>query len=198
MIRAVLFDFYGVWLPDVFAGYLAEAEQHGQQAVAELDSTLYQYFHGQTDIEGVAGSLRYKLSRPDIDAAQFRLDEHSISPAIVDFMRELHGHFVKLGVLANLGTQEYQLLNDFNQHNQVFETIAGPLPFQMEQRLLSNEVFARALQTIGEPPASCLIVTGDPAYQDFARRLGMTVLPFEGFPKLRQEIEQILASELSS
>jgi FMN phosphatase YigB (HAD superfamily) len=197
MIRAVFFDFYGVWLPDIFSNYLAEAQQNGPQAVAELEQAVDQYFHGLTDIQEVAGKFRFKMSRLDIEASQFLLDERSISPAIVDFMRELHGHFVKLGVLANLGSQELQILNSFNQRNQVFEVISGPLAQHSDKPLLSNEVFAQALQAIGEPPRSCLAVTGNQAYQSFAENLGMTVLPFQGFPKLRQDLDQILSSDLS-
>lgn len=195
MIRAVLFDFYGVWLPDIFSNFVAEAEQHGQQAVAELQSAVSQYFHGQIGVNEIAGQFRYKLSRMDIESSQFLLDEHSISPAIVDFMRELHGHFVKLGVLANLGAQELQLLQNFNQRNQVFEVIGAPLAFRSDKPLLSNEIFAQTLQNIGEPPTSCLVVSGNQAYQEFAAGLGMTVLPFQGFPNLRSELNQILSSE---
>ncbi|MDB5164996.1 MAG: hypothetical protein JWL89_622 [Candidatus Saccharibacteria bacterium] len=197
MIRAVFFDFYSVWMPDIFAAHLALAQEHGPQAVSELEHTVSRYFHGLVSIEDVADEFRYKLSRPEIDASQFILNERSISPAIVDFMRELHGHFVKLGVLANLGTQEYQLLTDFNNRNQVFEVIAGPLPFHLDKPLLSNEVFSQTLKTIGEPPRSCLVVTGNAAYQSFASSLGISVLPFQGFPKLKQELDQLLASELA-
>lgn len=198
MIRAVFFDFYGVWLPDLFEQYLAEAQQqHGPQVAAELQQAVGQYFQGTLSPQDVASTFRYKLSRPDIDTAQFVLSEGSISPAIVTFMRELHGHFVKLGVLANLGVQEYKLLSDFNSHNQVFEVIGGPLPFQLNAPLLSNEVFAQALQAIGEPPGSSLVVTGNPQYQQFATSIGMSVLPFAGFPSLKQELEQRLASDMA-
>jgi FMN phosphatase YigB (HAD superfamily) len=197
MIRAVLFDFYGVWLPDIFSNYLGEAQRNGPQAVAELDQAVSQYFHGLMDITEVAGKFRFKMSRLDIEASQFLLDERSISPAIVDFMRELHGHFVKLGVLANLGNQELKILNSFNERNQLFEVIAGPLAFHSDKPLLSQEVFAQALQAIGEPPHNCLVVTGNASYQSFAAGLGMTVLPFQGFPALRQELDRLLASEMS-
>ena len=195
MIRAVLFDFYGVWLPDIFENYLQEARQHGPQAVAELEAAANDYFHGRIDVQEIAGRFRYKLSRMDIETSQFLLDEHSISPVIVDFMRELHGHFVKLGVLANLGAQELRILSDFNSHNQVFEVIGAPLAFRSDKPLLSNEVFAQALQAIGEPPANCLVISGNQAYLDYATGLGMTALPFQGLPALRDGLSQLLSSE---
>ncbi|HEY5442493.1 MAG TPA: hypothetical protein VIJ68_03065 [Candidatus Saccharimonadales bacterium] len=198
MIRAIFFDFYGVWTPDVISQYLALAQQQGPQAVAELEHIVDQYFHGLVNVEYLADAFRFKLSRPDIDASQLTLREEAVFPVIVDFMRDLHGHFVKLGILANLGTQEYQLLNNFNTHNQVFEVIAGPLPLQLPDPLLSNEVFARTLQAIGEPPRSCLVITASTAYQTFAQSLGIATLAYEGFPKLRQTLSEILTSEAGS
>jgi FMN phosphatase YigB (HAD superfamily) len=198
MVRAIFFDFYGVWLPDIFTQYLTEAQQQGPQVAGELAALVDRYFHGEVDVSYVADGFRYKLSRADIDVDQFTLSEADISPAVTDFMRNLHGHFVKLGVLANLGTQEYDLLTSFNTHNQVFEAIVGPLSLQSGAPLLSQEVFAQALQAIGEPPRSCLVVSGNPAYLAFAESLGISTVPFGGFPELQQNLEQLLSSELPS
>lgn len=193
MIRAIFFDFYGVWTPDVFAEHLAEAQQFGPAVVNELTGVVERYFLGQATPEQVADAFRFKLSRPDIDTAQFTLRETDIYPAIVDFMRGLHGHFVKLGILAELGPQEFRLLNDFNQQNQVFEAIASPLSLQLPMPLLSNEVFDAALRTIGEPTRSCMVVTANPAYLQFAQNLGIGSLVYQGFPKLQQDLQQILS-----
>jgi FMN phosphatase YigB (HAD superfamily) len=196
MIRAIFFDFYGVWLPDIFSNYLVLAQREGPKVTGELAAVVEKYFQGEVTISYIADSFRFKLSRPDIDTSQFELKETDISPAVADFMRNLHGHFVKLGVLANLGTQEYELLTSYNDHNQLFEVILGPLPLHIQAPLLSQEVFAQALQAIGEPPRSCLVVTGNPAYKQFAESLGIRTLLFEGFPKLQQALEQMLTSEM--
>lgn len=195
MIRAILFDFYGVWTPDVFSEQLDAAQQLGPAVASELTNVVDRYFKGQVTPDYVADAFRFKLSRPDIDTALFTLRETDIFPGIVDFMRGLHGHFVKIGILANLGNQEVQLLNDFNQQNQVFEVIASPLSLQLSAPLLSNEVFAKALQAIGEPPRSCLVISSNPDYLKFSQNLGMAVLPYQGFDQLQQALEQILSSE---
>lgn len=197
VIRAIFFDFYSVWLPNPFSQYLDTARQlHGPVVASEVEAVVGQYFQGEVDASYVAEFLRVKLNKPEVTEQQFLLQESAISPAVTDFMRNLHGHFVKLGVLANLGTQEYKLLSDFNAHNQLFEIIGGPLPFGMKVPLLSQEVFAKALQLIGEPPRSCLVITGDLTYQRFAEGLGIATLPFEGLPKLQQTLEQELANEV--
>ena len=197
MIRAIFFDFYGVWLPDPFSEYLESARQYGGPTVAsELEAAVGQYFQGQVTPEYVADCFRMKLNRTDIQPQQFVLRESDISPAVTNFMRELHGHFVKLGVLANLGAQELRLLTDFNNHNQLFEVITGPLALGMNTPLLNQDVFARALQAIGEPPRSCLVVTGNETYLRFAQGLGLGALQFQGMPHLKQTLEDELAREV--
>lgn len=198
MIRAIFFDFYGVWVPDRFSEYLAQAEAFGPVITNDLQGVVGRYFQGQLSPAEVAENFQLKLNRPDIDAEQFTLLESDIAPEVGDFMRSLHGHFVKLGVLANLGQQEYQLLTSFNQHNQLFEAIVSPLSLGMNVPLLSQEVFAAALQAIGEPPKSCLVITGNESYKTFAESLGITTMPFEGLPSLHQTLDQILTSEAAS
>ena len=196
MIRAIFFDFYSVWLPNPFTEYLEQARQRDSVVAAELEATIGQYFEGKLDISQVTDTLRAKLGRPDITAEQFLLRESDISPEVTNLMRELHGHFVKLGVLANLGTQEQELLTNFNNHNQLFEVIASPLALGLQLPLLNQQVFAAAMQQIGEPPRSCLAITGDLNYQRFAESIGMMTLPFQGLPQLKQTLEQELAREV--
>ena len=198
MIRAVLFDFYSVWTPDKFSLYLAMAQQNGPEVYKELSGVAEDYYHGKVDITYLTDYFSLKLGHPDINIIQFRMQESDISPEILDFMRNLHGHFLKLGMLANLGTQEYELLNSFNEHNQVFEVIASPLTFKIEQPFLSKEVFSQALQAIGEPLGNCMFVSGNLDYLEFASSLGMGVIQFEGFPKLKEYLDKLVTSELPS
>jgi FMN phosphatase YigB (HAD superfamily) len=198
MIRAIFFDFYSVWVPDRFSEYLEQARQQNPAGADALQAVIDRYFLGQASPAEVAAQAAASLDRPDITGDQFMLEESDISPVVADFMRNLHGHFVKLGVLANLGVQEYEILKSFNEHTQLFEVIAGPLPLQLAQPLLSQEVFAQALQAIGEPPRSCLVVTGNPAYRQFAEGLGIATLDFEGLPKLQQTLEEKLSSEANA
>jgi FMN phosphatase YigB (HAD superfamily) len=196
MVRAIFFDFYSVWTPDKFSYYLANAQLSGPEVSKELYDTIEQYYHGQIDVDYLAGAIRYKLGHPDVTAEALYLSEANVSPDIANLIRALHGHFIKIGILANLGAQEAKLLNDFNQRNQLFEVIASPLSFGTNLPLLSQPVFAQALQAIGEPPASCLFISGNPYFLAFAANLGISTLQFEGLSRLQESLNQILASEM--
>lgn len=196
MIRAVFFDFYSVWTPDKFGYYLAAAQLNGPDIYKQLYDSLEQYYHGQIGFTQLVETFRTKLGHPDITANALALNQDSIAPQITEFMRNLHAHFVKIGILANLGEQESKLLNDFNQTNQLLEVIASPLTVGSEAPLLSRDVFAKALQAIGEPPDSCLLVSGNPYFLAFAGNLGINTLQFEGLPQLEATLNQALASDI--
>src|SRR5579884_3816230 len=153
MIRAVFFDFYSVWSPDKFMYYQAVAEQTGPEVSKQLSDTLERYFHGEVDLDFVANVIKLKLAQPEVSEDTFKMRASDISLEIIELMRNLHAHFLKLGILANLGKQEYELLNEFNEHNNVFEVISSPLSQRTDATLLSQTVIAKALQDIGEPPA---------------------------------------------
>lgn len=196
MIRAIFFDFFTVWTPDKFSYYLAMAQQVGPEVFKELSDAVERYYQGEADINYIANLFSIRLNLPTLSPELFKLEDTDISPEIINFMRHLHGHFVKIGVLANLGTQEYQLLNSFNERNQLLEVIASPLSLGIKLPLHSKEVFVQALQAIGEPPRSCLIVSGDPYYLEFAASLELATLQFEGLAKLQQDLDQLLQSDL--
>jgi FMN phosphatase YigB (HAD superfamily) len=196
MIRAIFFDFYSVWTPDKFGYYLALAEQSSPEIAKDLSDVVEQYYHGKVDLDFVASNFKFKLLDAKIDAEEFKVREADISPDIITFMRNLHSHFVKIGILANLGLQELDLLDTFNKHYQVFEVIASPLSLDTPAPLLSSDVYIKAMQQIGEPPQSCLLISGNLPYLEFAASLGLTTLQFEGLSKLQASLNQILSSEI--
>lgn len=196
MVRAVFFDFYSVWAPDKFNELVDLAAQQGEGLDWWAKDVLEKYFHGESEIHDVTQAFRYKLSRMDITDSDYLLPPGSVSSGLTDFLRNLHAHFVKVGVLANLGKQEYELLKRFNEQNELLEVIAGPLPLGLPTTLLSEDVFSAALNAIGEPPEASLVVSGNAEYLNFAANFGMQTIPFEGFPKLQQDLLALIDSEI--
>jgi FMN phosphatase YigB (HAD superfamily) len=192
MIRAIFFDFYSVWTPDKFAEYIQVAAQRDPGVAAQLTQAVEQYYLGFVEIGYVADMFGFKLNDLALPPGLFELKPADISPALIDFMRNLHGHFLKLGVLGNFGKQEQALLSEFNAQNQLFEVIMGSVTVGIS--IYSKDVFVKALQAIGEPPASCLVVSGNDDYLRFAGSCGIQVLRFEGFAKLEQSLNQVIGN----
>ena len=113
-------------------------------------------------------------------------------------MQDLHGHFVKIGILGNLGPQEYDVLKNFNDKIKIIDIIASPFSLKMQQPLLEKEVFSKALQSIGETADSCLYVSGNNYHLAFAKAMGLQVLQFEGLGVLESSLNNMIAEEIPS
>lgn len=192
MIRAVFFDFYSVWTPDKLDFYRAKAELMGPVVAKEVSELIENYYHGQGDIEFVANRLKALLLDYSIKSDQFKLYSSDISQTIIDFIRRLHEHFLKVGILANLGNQELKLLQEFDSQNQLFEVIASPLSFKTNAPLLSESIFAQAHQIIGEAPQSSLYVSGNLDHLQFAANFNIQVHQYEGLTKLSEAIFKLI------
>ncbi len=198
MIRAIFFDFYSVWTPDRFQEYLLYAQPLGEKEYKALAEIVNKYYLGEVDLDYLTDVFRYKLGRRDIDKTSLTLHESDISPKVINLMRGLHGHFLKLGVLANLGTMELNVLQHFNATQALFEVIISPLSLGLKTPLLSQQVFTKALQAIGEPPSSCLVVSGHDDYLSFASSHGMQTLRFTSFDQLIRSLGESLANDMPS
>jgi FMN phosphatase YigB (HAD superfamily) len=126
------------------------------------------------------------------------LRESQTLPDVVSFMRGLHGHFLKLGIVANLGTMEVDFLNRFNAAQALFEVIASPLSLGTSQPLLSREVFTEACKLIREYPDACLAVSGHDDYLAFAAKMGMQTIPFTTMRDLYGKLIERLAKDTPS
>jgi hypothetical protein len=198
MVRGIFFDFYSVWTPDRIQELLNEASVLGPQESAALTALVNQYYNGEINLVNLTDTFRFKLRRPDIDEAALTLRESDISSVVSDLMRGLHSHFIKLGVLGNLGKMELGMLQLFNTKQPLFEVIMSPLSLGLKQPLLSQEVFVKALQTIGEPPESCLAISGHEDYLAYATSFGMQTIRFAGIARLEQSLGEVLVKDIPS
>ena len=190
MIRAIFFDFYGVWLPDKFLPLLQRLQQENPELVPEVGKKLDQYYVGRVYMEGLIFSLNFNLGMGNLRTEDFIFQPQAISPAVIDLMHGLHGHFVKIGVLANLGKAEFEALAAINQQFQLFEVITGPIATGAS--LLSETTFVSAYQAIGEPPETCLMVSSNALYLDFAKQCGSQTLPYSNMNILGQDLAERL------
>ncbi len=198
MIRAIYFDFYSVWAPDRFEEYLNYAQALGEQEHALLADLVQKYYLGEVELNYLVEVFKNKLGRADIDMASLTLTVSDISPKIVILMQDLHGHFLKLGILANLGKMELGLLQQFNASQPLFEVILSPYAMGLKKPLINKQVFNKAIHAIGEQPSQCLVVSGHEDYLKFASRNGMQTIKYVGFEQLLQSLQDLLSKEMPS
>lgn len=190
MLRAIFFDFYSVWAPDPFAKYLVQAERDDKQVAEILREDIKKYYYGIADADYIANSFKISLGIQDIEPSEFIIKEPRISPDKVQFFQNLHNHFVKVGILADMGKHEHGILTKLNNEYKLFENISSS--YSLGHQILDSQVFAKVLQAVGEPIEFCLIVTGNTEYIDFAEKLGFKTIKYVRMPDLIKSVNELL------
>jgi FMN phosphatase YigB (HAD superfamily) len=198
MVKAILFDFYGVWARDKIQAVLDESEALGAPETATMAELVKRYYHGELNFAELIYFLSIELRITNLDEATLSVSESDIPPALISLARNLHSHFVKIGILANLGLTELTLLERFNSRQSLFEAVLSPLSLSVKHPLLSNEVFTKAVRSIDEVPGSCLVVSGHDDYLSFASNFGMHAIRFTGIAQLAETLEDLLLQDVPS
>ena len=190
MIRAVIFDFFSVIMPDIYEPLIANAAQVSPELADSIKKEINQYLFGIYNLKELIRSLEIIFRTKEIPTASLKIDMSELPTEIIDIARQLHMHFLKVSIIGNIGNQEIELLTDFDKEKHEFELIAGPGNFG--EPLLSNSFFESALNAIGEPPQNCLLISGHYDYIEFAKSIGLKTMHFTNYDIFNNEIWQYL------
>ncbi len=193
MIRAVIFDFYSVVIPDVFENFEKELLSKDEQSASKIQKQLDDYFMGLSTFEYLTGALEYISGNEKSLTENFKLFESDIPEIFIKLVEALHMHFLKVSIIANIGEQEISLLSNFNEQLKEFDLIAGPSTYG--DPLLSESFFKAALKDLGEPPQNCLLISGHQDYLNFAKQISMNVYRFIDFNDVSRYLKLIVNSK---
>lgn len=190
MIRAVIFDFYSVIVPDVFEAFEKKVLEEDEDASSKIKKQVDNYYMGLSTFEYLIGALEYISGNEEELTKYFRLTDSDIPPIFIEIVKALHLHFMKVGILGNMGEQEIDLLTKFNEQYQEFDLISGPATYG--EPLLSEAFFKAALRDLGEPPQTCLLISGHQEYLNFAKQINMQTYGFVSFDDISRHLKEVV------
>ncbi len=190
MIKAVIFDFYSVFRPDLFEDFIQQAKNFSFDESGRVIDELNNYYLGISDINDLTDAIHIIFKSKEIKTTQLIMDKLTIPESFINLTHKLHTHFIKIGIAGNIGKQEIKFLNRFNEQNHQFDLIAGPLNYG--ELLLSQKFFEEYLYEIGEPPENCLLISGHRDYINFCKDLGMKTYIYDNFNELQLDIFNLL------
>ena len=190
MIRAVVFDYYSVFRPDSYETFIEKAKELSAQERQLIQDEINNYYLGVSDIFKLIDAIQIIFKTRSIPVTQLMIDHLSIPESFVKLTKELHEHFYKVSIAGNIGSQEVEYLNRFNNQTKQFDIIAGPLNYG--QPLLTEGFFESFLNELGEPPQNCLVISGHENYIDFCNKIGIRTYSYKNFDQLSSDVFQIL------
>lgn len=190
MIKAVIFDFFGVLAVRGSVGfrqtYFADDELKMAQA-KKLQDELGLGKIGYDDfVDGLA-----KLGGVDRDTVLKYTEDYQPNQELLDYIRAELKPAYKLGIISNAGA-DWVLRILGRSNTKLFNDII--LSYQVEVIKPEAEIYRMSARNLGVQASECVFVDDITTYCDGARTVGMKAIWYKDFEQMKSELEKLLRS----
>lgn len=186
MVKAVIFDCFGVLTTDSWREFVAALPAAQRQRASDLNRAYGAAFIDKTEFLKSIKDLTGKKPT-DIDKL---LDEEAYkNTELLEYIAALKPNY-KISLLSNVASswvrdkfltpEERALFDDFLFSYEV--RMAKPDP----------RIFRLAAERLGVLPAECVLVDDVESYCAVARELGMSIVLYKNFPQTKAELNKLL------
>lgn len=193
MIKAIIFDCFGVIYPDTLALVEAKLLTDKDKERKELIKKLRR----QSDAGLIARDefWSHVASILGITVAQLEAELHSLPKAdwdLLEYVKKLKKTY-KTAILSNVGTGFLERIFDRKR----------PRTDYFDQLIASGDIglvkpdqhaYLTTSQRLGVEPAECVFIDDLSKHIDGARGCGMYAILYEDFAQMKQELEKLLAN----
>jgi HAD superfamily hydrolase (TIGR01509 family) len=190
MIKALIFDVFGVLYPDTYKEFIAKyGAQLPLSQQAELRDIHQRSNRGQISISDAIVAMS-DLTGQDTQTIHRELyEEEHINTDLIELIAGLKKSY-KIGILSNVGAgfiEDFFAQHDLGQYFDAV-TLSCDMGYVKPERQ-SYELAAKALT---EPVGDCLMIDDKRRNIDGAKAIGMPGLLYEDFPQFQKELTMYL------
>lgn len=190
MIKAVIFDFYGVLADRGEASfrkiYLSKDPQKNRRA-QELNDELGRGHLGYDDFI----SELAKLGGVDRSRVLAYTEDYQPNRELLDFIRNDLKAKYKLGIISNAGA-DWVLKILGRGYYELFDDVI--LSYKVGLIKPEPEIYEMAARNLGARAENCVFIDDISTYCHGAEAVGMSSVWYQGFTGFRKELEAILAA----
>lgn len=190
MIKAVIFDFFGVLCTEGFRLFCdtyfpgdAERRRRAVELVTKHDAGIIskeQYAGGLAEMAGVGVDVVYEY-----------MNDNKPNNLLLDYIRKQLKPNYKISVLSNAGDNYIsQILQPADL--EMFDDII--LSYQHGMVKPQVQIFELAADRLGVLTTECLFIDDSQNHCDGARQTGMKTILYQDFPSFKNLIEECLAA----
>lgn len=189
MIKAVIFDFFGVLVTEGFKqfldNYFLDNKEKRQQAIAlvnEVDSGKISMDEFRTQLAKLAGITPEQVNE--------ELGGNKLNKALLSFIRnKLRGEY-EISILSNSSMDfPRQILDpdDIDLFNDII------LSYRYKVVKPDPEIYEIAAKRLGVKPEDCVFIDDSIGHIRGAEDVGMKGIYYEDFPQMKKDLEELLA-----
>jgi len=177
VIKAIIFDCFGVLLGNAYKTHLMEVEQEDPERAKEIRAINHASDMGILSREETAEHISALFG---MDAEEFLAEQNQVevpNRALLEYIAELKKDY-KVGLLSNISSRERLSIRFVNgELESHFDTVvaSGDEGYVKPQ----PEIFEIAATRLGVSPSECVMVDDILEFCDGARAVGMQAIQFQ-------------------
>ncbi len=180
MITTILFDYYGVFQPDIYNTWLHHNGLTRTGIFYELGTQLD---HGEITRTEFINNLSNALQRP-VKPEEIYSPLVTVDQQVVDLVKVLHNTY-KIGLLSNASQLLHQKLKEY-----AIDTLFDIITISSDVGLAKPEkaFYLTALEGLGSQPSEVIYIDDNPRFVDAGKALGLDAIRFTSTDQLREDL----------
>lgn len=194
MIRALVFDCFGVFYPDPVFTYMRDPQNLPDKA-----ETLHSYdekaARGQLTKSEFIQKAAILLNKPERDIEIQFFQRHNNNQKLIDFIKNVRSKY-KTALLSNIGGDMMDGFFTPKERKELFDVVifSGNEKFAKPDK----EFFALACERLGVKPQGAIMIDDLQHNCDAAKSIGMKAICYKDFEQFQTEINLLLKPSNSS
>jgi HAD superfamily hydrolase (TIGR01509 family) len=188
MIKAIIFDFFGVLVTEGFSRftdkYFPDDKQKRKKALELVTNHDWGKLSQDEYIDGLS-----KLAGVSRKIVEDHMEDNLPNDTLLSYIRQYLKPRFKISVLSNSGDNYLSKILT-KEDVEMFDDIV--LSYQVRMVKPHSDIFELAAKRLGVKPSECLLVDDSPAHCDGAQKVGMQTIFYKDFPSFRAQLEETL------
>ena len=188
MIKAIIFDFFGVLVTEGFKQFrethFAGDEAKEQQAIDlinQVDSGLISTGEFTSKLAKLAG-----ISESELDE---QLGNNKPNLPLIAYISQQLNRKYKLSILSNSSENYPEKLLE-HKDLELFDDIL--LSYRYHVIKPQSEIYQLAAERLGIEPSEAIFIDDSPSHCEGAKKAGMQSINYKNFSKIKEELEALL------
>ena len=191
MIKAVIFDCFGVIITDGLQVVMRELDKTNPEARAYIEPYLHRAMRGQISFQEYRQAVAKYLNIPAEDwSAEIKSHEYK-DPKVMDLIKSLRPKY-KTGMLSNVNKSGIERRFSPEELKECFDDVVVSAEVGLIKP--NPEIYCLAAQRLGVDPKECVFIDDIERYCQAAAGVGMKAIYYQGFGQMKTELEEILAA----
>lgn len=188
MIKAIIFDCFGVLTQDAWRAFCATLPPG--EVLEKAHELNHQYDAGVINVEQFLASIK-EVTGKSIDLIEDKVNnvEPYKNTELLDLIKQLKPKY-KIGLISNVGTNWIRDYFLTEEERALFDDMV--LSFEAGTTKPDPKIYQMALERLGVEPAEAVFIDDIDRYCQAAEQVGMKSVEYLNFKQFKKELEKLL------